>query len=183
MSAIIPQSRPQWRRERVIQCLTEHGSTGDVALLGVRGYYRDTMGVKGKNDFGLYDDAIFLVGKSFFSSFNANTDPGRDGVNPKIGKPYAVLKPGNWKYRLGMHKSSYMALVQADEVTVLRGETKEETGWFGINIHKGSLNSTSSEGCQTIYPLQWPAFIAAVQAEMKQSGAKTIHYVLMEGQG
>lgn len=183
MSKMVPPNRPQWPRERVMLRLAEMGVRDAVALLAVRGYYRDSMGVAGCNDLGIYDDAVFLASPNVFASFNANTDPSRSGLNPKIGKPYAMLKPGVWRYEVGKHKGRYTALVQAAAVTVRRGDFGEETGMFGINVHPGSLNSVSSEGCQTIYPAQWAAFIASVQLEMLRCKARTIRYALMEGQG
>ncbi len=182
MSGIVPANRPQWSRERVMVKLAELGALGTVSLLGVRGYYRDSMGAKGRNDLGIYDDAIFLCGPNTFAGFNANTDPARGGINPKVGKPYAVLKPGVWLYKVGLHKQSYTALIQAAAVTVLR-DKDEESGWFGINIHKGGESSVSSEGCQTIHPRQWAAFIASVQLEMQRAKVSRINYALMEGQG
>lgn len=184
MSSIVPARRPQWSRDRVREHLRAQGVLdGRVALLGVRGYYRDSMGVVGRNDFGLYDDAMFLLGADVFTSFTSNTDPARAGVNAKIGKPYAVLAPGVWCYRLGQHKGKYLALVQDSPVIVRRGDTATERGWFGINIHKGSYTSTSSEGCQTIHPSQWAEFIAAVQRAMARAQARSIPYVLVEAQG
>jgi lysozyme len=182
MGKMLPASRPQWSRERVMVELARLGVTAPVALFAGRGYYRDSMGVVGRNDRGIYDDAIFLIGPNVFASYNANTDPGRTGINPKVGKPYAVLAPGVWSYMVGKHKGEYTALVQADPVLVVR-DTYEETGWFGINIHRGSVNSTSSEGCQTIHPTQWAGFIAAVQLEMMRCKVKRIPYALAEVQG
>jgi hypothetical protein len=72
-------------------------------------------------------------------------------------------------------------LVQGDEVTVVR-DNQEETGWFGINIHRGASpknRGTGSEGCSVIPPAQWPAFIALVESEMKRNNAKTLSYVLV----
>ncbi len=182
MSGIVPLSRPAWPIARAEPLVRRAGITAPVALLGVRGYFRDTMGVKGKNDVGIYDDAIFVLCPNGVISFNANTDPSRLGMNAKIGKPMAMLAPGTWTYMPGMHKGQYLALVQARPVTVLRGDT-EDTGWFGINIHKGGYNTTSSEGCQTIYPDQWDSFISLVQAQMARVERKTISYLLMEAQG
>jgi lysozyme len=51
---------------------------------------------------------------------------------------------------------------------------------IAINIHKGGYRTTSSEGCQTIHPSQWPAFVALVYSEMDRVGQKTIPYLLME---
>jgi lysozyme len=60
----------------------------------------------------------------------------------------------------------------------MRGDS-EETGRFAINIHRGGNTATSSEGCQTIPPAQWPAFIALVETELKRNNAKTLSYVLV----
>src|SRR5687767_15374666 len=127
------------------------------------------MGVPGKNDRGIYDDALFVISPNAYATFNANTDPARHGINPKIGKPYALLKPGRWLYRKGKHKlndpNGYAAFIQAGDVTVIRdpGDGKpawEETGRFGVNGHRGGRLSTSSEGCWTIWPDQWEAMRA-----------------------
>lgn len=148
------------------------------ALLGRRGYYRDSMGVEGRNDKGIYDDAIFLVSPTAYKAFNANTDPSVDRTG------VATLRTGLWIYKIGTHGLSkpkdkqYTALVQAREVWVDRAETPADYGYFGINIHRGSFNSTSSLGCQTIYPTQWEDFIASVQKEMNAFDRKTIPYLL-----
>lgn len=144
-------------------------------LVGIRGYYHDDHSA---NLRGIYDDAIFLVTPDMFVPFNANTDPSvfRKGI--------AKLRAGIWQYKLGIHGLSrpkaqqYQALVQAAPVTVLRDGGADDSGWFGINIHRGGINSTSSLGCQTIPPAQWPAFIALVSQEMKRFGQKFIPYVL-----
>jgi lysozyme len=162
-------------------------------LVGIRGYYRDSMGAKGKNDVGLFDDALILISPNVHAAWNANVDPSRLGWNPKVKKPMAQLKPGVYRYRLGKHGirsgNPYPALVQAGPVTVYRGDS-EETGWFGINIHAagGGVStmprSTSSEGCQTVpgrYGLkgsQYDSFYSLVAAEMRRNNAKTVSYVL-----
>jgi hypothetical protein len=162
-----------------------------VIVVGQRGYYRDTMGAPGVNDRGIYDDAIFLVSPSAFTSFNANTDPSsyRKGRGTGPTKGMASLKPGAWYvHRFDKHKGKYLALCQRlGPVTVIRdGDPPyEDTGMFGINIHKGSYNSTSSEGCQTIHPGQWDSFIslAADQAQRYYNDRwKTvvIPYILLE---
>jgi lysozyme len=180
MSAIIPPSRPMQKRADTARELSGFAVTEKVALLGVRGYYRDTMGVPGKNDRGIYDDAIFLYSPEAHVAFNANTDPS------VTRKHIAVLRQGLWYYKVGIHGLSkpkaqqYTALVQAGEVTVIRDDEGSDKGYFGINIHRGSYGSTSSLGCQTIFPDQWPAFIALVQSEMKRAGQKTIPYLLVE---
>jgi len=175
-----PPALPRQAREETLRLVRAAGVTDAVALLGVRGYYRDTMGTPGVNDRGLYDDAIFLVSPEAHVAFTANTDPSvfRPGI--------ASLVPGVWRYKIGTHGLSrpkpqrYPALVQAAPVTVARDGGARETGWFGINIHRGSRHSTSSEGCQTIWPEQWEAFMACVRAELKRAGQPAIPYVLLE---
>ena len=181
MTSIAPPSRPKLTRGAVEFILARHKVTAPVALVGVRGYYRDSMGQPGVNDRGLYDDALFLISADTFAGFNANTDPSvaRRGI--------ATLKPGTWRYQLGIHglnrpaSQRYKALVQAGPVTVHRDDTGDDTGWFGINIHRGSRTTTSSLGCQTLVPDQWPAFIALVEQELKRAGQTVVPYVLTEG--
>ena len=184
MGAMVPGNRPQREREWAAKFLSDAGvSPAKAALLGVRGYFRDSMGVVGKNDRGIYDDALFVVTPATFESYNANTDPSVTRRN------VAVLKAGLWWYKRGIHGLSkpvsqqYMALVQAAEVTVVRDGVGDDTGWFGINIHRGSYQSTSSLGCQTIHPDQWEKFYALVTAELRRLGQTTIPYLLIEQQG
>jgi len=152
-------------------------TTDQVYLVGIRGYYEDTMGKPGQNDRGIYDDAMFLVAPGEFYSFNANTDPS------VVKKGVSMLKPGIYPYRKGKHGLSkpgggYPALRPAtpgEALPVVRDDVGESTG-VAINIHRGSYNSTSSLGCQTIYPAQWDEFITAVYRLM----GKTINYHLIE---
>lgn len=178
MSAILPPARPKQTREQTLSILKGYNIEGEFALLGIRGYYRQTMGDPAKNDRGIYDDAIFLLTPTAYVAFNANVDPSvfRPGI--------AVLKPGKYRYKLGIHNLSkarnrqYPALVQAAPVTVSRDGGKDETGYFGINIHRGSTTTTSSKGCQTIPPAQWDGFLAIVKSEMKRHGKREIPYIL-----
>lgn len=176
-----PAKRPVRSLAQVLKHLADARVKDAVALIGIRGFreFAD-LGRPGRNDRGIYDDAIFLVGPSHFSAYNANTDP-------SIARPrVAVLKAGLWRYKIGIHGLSrpaeqrYRALVQAAEVTVLRDEAGPDTGWFGINIHRGSRGSTSSLGCQTIWPDQWTAFLAAVEDQLRRAGQKEIPYLLLQ---
>lgn len=185
-AAIVPKLRPEMGRYAALALLEKHGVKGP-AILARRGYYRDAMGQIGVNDIGIYDDAMMIVTPSFFGTFNANCDPSRH--KPGI----ATLKAGVWMYKLGTHNLSkdpkihprYTALVQAEPVTVQRWKSddeapSEDTGRFGINIHCGGYHTTSSEGCLTIYPDQWQAFIELVQLEVKRHSLVRIPVVMSD---
>jgi hypothetical protein len=99
--------------------------------------------------------------------FPATTDPGTYWLkNPMNPQGTAILKHGQYKqaYQIGLHRGQYYALVQRQPVTVLRDYDRNavldffngrlETGLFGINIHRASVNGTTktidrySAGCQ-----------------------------------
>lgn len=174
--SIVPATRPNMPDEWVRllgQALAKVDAP--VHLVGRRGFYLD-MGKPDANDRALYDDAIWLITPERVTPFNANCDPSH------FRKDIANLVPGVWSYRVGKHKvnspSGYTALVQAGAVTVARDQGKTESGWFGINIHRGGNSVTGSLGCQTIPPTQWDAFIAAVQRELLNHRQQTIPYIL-----
>jgi lysozyme len=180
---MIPNSKPQVSRAEIESILRAHGVTDKVCLVGVRGYYRDSMGQPGRNDRAIYDDAIIVISPSVYSTYNANTDPTpwRHGV--------ASLRPGVHRYRKGNHGISkpgggYPALRPATKNEALPvdrdGIASPEPG-IAINIHKGGNSTTSSLGCQTIPPGQWSSFIETVYSEMKREGQDTIPYVLIVG--
>lgn len=147
-------------------------------VLGIRGYYKKTMGNPLTNDRGIYDDALFILSDDVFAAFNANTDPSveRPGI--------ANLKTGVWRYKPGIHKINspkrYPAFVQAGKVTVNRDGKGDDTGFFGINIHRGGYHTTSSEGCQTIYPDQWESFRALLNDQLKRYDQSDFPYVLID---
>jgi len=170
-----------------------------LIIVGIRGYYMKSMGDPSRNDRGIYDDAIFTLSPNVTASFNANTDPSkvRAGQGGGAAKGMASLAPGFWPvYRFDLHRGRYLALCQrAGPVTVLRdgkAEAYEDRGDFGINIHRGGYSTTGSEGCQTIPPNQWPAFIELAQSEATRlfgvefrdgrliSQSPVIPYVLLE---
>lgn len=190
MTAARPGGRPKMTADEV-RALVKARHPGftppAVFVVGIRGYYRDGMGRRGENDRGMYDDALFAFTPSGFRAFNGNTDPTgyRKGHGIGATKGMASLTPGVWPvYRVGKHKGQYLALCQhGGPVTVMRDGAPPypDTGNFGINIHKGGINTTSSEGCQTIPPDQWPEFINFVANAAKAQGV--VPYVLLDGVG
>jgi hypothetical protein len=170
-------NKPKLTQPEALALINAFSLTDPVKVLGIRGYYKKTMGNPVSNDRGIWDDALFIVSPDVFASFNANTDPSI--YRPRI----ASLNPGVWWYKPGIHHigkpTAYPAFVQADKVTVSRDQAKEETGYFGINIHKGGFNTTSSEGCQTIYRDQWDSFYHTVVDQLKRFDQKKFPYILI----
>ena len=137
------------------------------------------MGPGPGNDRGIYDDCIALLSPTAYATFNANTDPSI--YSPGI----ATLVPGVHRYRKGRHGISrgagYPALrpaTKGEALPVTRDSQAGVSEGIAINIHRGSLNATSSRGCQTIYPTQWMAFWTLTYAEMARHAQLTIPYVL-----
>jgi len=191
---IIPAQKPRLSsselRKRIARFPIDR-SNYPIVIIGIRGYYLNTLGQPGRNDRGIYDDAIFIDTEQVTAAFNANTDPTgyRKGTGFGKTKGLATLKPGLWMaHKFGLHKGKYLALVQRmSTVTVVRDGTPdyEDTGYFGINIHKGGLKSTNSEGCQTIHPTQWDSFVTLAKDQaVRYFGAEwnkvVIPYVLLE---
>lgn len=178
MSDIVPAARPQLSIVDARKLLAAHGVTDQTVIIGQRGYYRDSMGEKGKNDRGLFDDAITVLSPRVFRTFNGNTDPSA----PDTGTRLATLQPGVWDFKLGLHhpgtSKEYPCLVQAGPVTVLRDNGVKESGEFYIHIHHAGLYTTTSAGCQTVYLPQWPEFFQLVKSEMAFYKLATIPYLL-----
>jgi lysozyme len=177
---MVPNSRPQQAKDKTLAMVIKARIEDLVCLVGIRGYYSETFQPSG-NQRGIYDDAIILISPSTHATFNANTDPSvyRKGI--------AVLKTGVHRFRKGHHgitkpSGGYPALRPAnaqEELPVTRDKEGDSMG-VAINIHRGSYNSTSSAGCQTIYPAQWDSFINLVYGEMARYNQKTIPYLLTE---
>jgi hypothetical protein len=180
LSKIVPKQKPRLSSTELHDILAPYNidrKKYPVVVVGIRGYYMDTMGVPRKNDRGIYDDAIFIDAPNVTAAFNANTDP-------SVFKPgIAVLKPGLYfVHKIDLHRGLYPALCQrAGVVTVIRDGNPpvEATGYFGINIHKGGKNVTSSLGCQTIFPDQWPSFFNLVIDSLKRVFGKKYESVVV----
>ena len=195
MTVPVPNDRPRLSSTDLRMMISHYEidrTKHPVIVIGIRGYYLNTMGTVAKNDRNIYDDALFIDSPTVTASYNANTDPTffRRGTGKGSSKGMATLKPGLWMaHKFGLHNNKYLALVQRlGAVTVIRDGNPDYDDMgtdFGINIHRGSYNSTGSEGCQTIYPAQWPSFITlakdqAVRYFGTQWNKVVIPYVLIE---
>ncbi len=134
----------------------------DVNIVGVR---NSAPGTKVTN---LFDDKLTISyrvdGKWQYHEWDATTEPGKKGVLQfHNSKGVARLVPGQYRgvYKLSLHQGKYEAVCQRlGDVTVWRDgnkdmnfdEVKQDTGMFGINIHKAGTVSSFvenwSEGCQ-----------------------------------
>ena len=162
---MIPQERPKLTREEAVKHFEAPYGGLDfdkfpLYRLSIRGYYKKSIGAPDKNDFGVYDDAIFLITKDGFWAFNANTDPSKKGV--------AMLIPGLYYAQgLDLHQNRYPALCQRlGSMEVWRykpdGSRWTDAGYFGVNCHSGGKTKTNSEACETIYPMQYGEFLHVV---------------------
>ncbi len=182
-------NKPKLGIEGVLKLIADHNVDRHkypVVLVAVRGYFRDTMGKPGANDRGIYDDACFVVTPNEMRAYNFNTDPSgyRKGSGRGSEKGMASLKPGVWMYKTGLHKG-YAAFVQAGEVTVVRDGTHgnyEDHGYFGINLHRGGVNGTSSLGCQTWPREQFDGAKEFIYGQLHAYGEGPFPYVLVDGE-
>lgn len=174
MSEVVPANRPQLSIVDARKLLAALGVIDQTVIIGIRGFFDADK----KNRRGWFDDAFIVLSPRVFRTFNGNTDPS----DPDTGTRLATLQPGVWDFKLGTHHpgtpNAYPCLVQAGPVTVRRDNGVRETGEFYIHIHHGGVNTTTSEGCQTIYRPQYDEFYALVKGEMEFYGLATIPYAL-----
>jgi hypothetical protein len=139
----------------------------------VKPYQLNIVGLRSKNtNANSFDDEIHVFYKTEkgdwnYHSYKATTDPGTFWLsNPSYSQGTAILGQGQYKdaYAIGLHRGKYEALRQVKPVTVIRDYNRdslldlnngtEETGIFGINIHRAESNGTTkyidkySAGCQ-----------------------------------
>lgn len=182
----IPDSKPQIKKEDVLKILAKQSKVDEdlspLTIIGIRGYYSKSMGTTQGNDINLYDDAVILIGKGVFATYNFNTDP---SFVKKNGRSLAMLNTGTYKFARGKHRGKYNALRAYPEGVVLpcTRDGKPATCSF-INIHKGGVSPSTagltwSEGCQTVPSPQWDSFITTVYSQMTKYNMKTVDYILM----
>lgn len=190
-------------QNEALQIVAQHGIIDAVVVIGVRNK---------NNSINIYDDEIGILTPDSYTAYKGNTDPSvtRKGI--------AVLQPGVYLYKRGLHGIShlnlsdpadkglldtliatghdlppiagrllpYWALRQAGPVTVKReGQISPETEmdpdqWPWIDIHRGGYSTTSSLGCQTIFPDQWPAFRNTIFDAIKTHGQTLVKYCLIQ---
>jgi len=166
-------------------------------------YNLNIIGLRNNNRIpNSFDDYIVVMwkykGQWNFCKYEATTDPGLYYLHhPLSPKGTAILKEGQYFhcFCLGLHQGKYKALVQFMPLTVIRdfnkdnyldfASGKEETGLFGINIHRANLTGKTininqwSAGCQVFADsAQFNEFISlCVKAEIYWG--KTFSYTLI----
>lgn len=180
--AMKPNARPELSRAdlvKIIEANKINRKEYPVVFVGIVSYFLDSMGKRGVNDIGIYDDAIFIDAPGGMKAFNANCDPS------VYRRRIATLVPGKiYHYKMGDHRigkpTAYPAFRQLKPVLVDRYGIGIEKLDSTINIHKGGLYTTSSLGCQTIYPSQWKEMKEFGYAELKAAKQKAIPYLLIK---
>lgn len=153
--------------ETLKQCLLQKGYR-----VFTRPYELNVVGIRsGSNIPNAFDDSINVFyndGTNWhFNNYPATTDPGMQYLKQPINNAgTAILKQGQYYncYAIGLHRGLYSALVQQAAVTVIRDfnkdgrldfySGKEETGMFGINVHRAQQTGVTkyvaghSAGCQ-----------------------------------
>ncbi|AUC75769.1 peptidoglycan-binding domain-containing protein [Olleya sp. Bg11-27] len=156
----------------------------------------------------LFDDELVVIWKENGSykvkRYPLTTDPGKGYLGSVMINPKgtAILKAGQYRnaYKLGLHRSKYIALVQRNgPVTVYRDNNKngsldfmignQDSGYFGINIHKAGTNSARvnkwSAGCQVFKrEAHFNELISLCKKSERKYGAGTkFTYTLLEKRG
>lgn len=152
-----------------------------------------------------FDDFLLLFyrynGEWIYNMFSITTDPGIYWLErPMNTAGTAILKEGQYRscYKLGLHRGKYTALVQRNgTVTVIRdfdrdddldyNSGREQTGYFGINIHRANKWNRSiqvdrwSAGCQVFAdPVQFNAFIDACKRSKEIFGNSFTYTLIHE---
>lgn len=154
-------------------------------------------GAKTEHAFKQYEK---FVNKYRVLLFNATTDPGTYYLeNPVNVKGAAVLKEGIYKdaFKIGYHKNkkNHKAFIQIGPVTVYRDNDKdnvpeksnlEETGLFGINIHRAYIDGRDSidkwsAGCQVLQEVKSLELMLSI-AQYFKGTTKKIDYLLIREQ-
>jgi len=148
-----------------------------------------------------FDDRIYVFwktpeGKWEGRDYPATTDPSTYWLEkPMAVSGTAILKQGQYRYTIGLHKGQYKALVQDGPVTVIRdydrnaildfNNGREETGKFGINIHRAASAGTTvqvgmySAGCQVFASAaDFDDFMALATRSIEKYGP--VYYTLID---
>lgn len=188
-------TRPMVARDVVEAFLAQYRLTLEehpVIALGLRG----ALDLGRPNRIGGFDDVLVVLTPRLCEAFVGNTDPSSEIPNR------ANLVTGIHWFAPGFHHPGtprqYPAFVQDGPIVVSRWQTedvlagtKDERGtcvggglWrgeFAIHIHDSmGVNTTGSEGCQTLIKTEWPAFYALLSHELQLANRSRFPYLLVD---
>lgn len=179
---------------------------GHVVFSNPNGFDLNIVGIRSKETkAGRFDDLLVVfhrrAGQWCYNAFPATTDPGLYYLeNPLVESGTGIMKPGQYRgaYKIGKHQDKYDALVQrGGRITVVRDfnrdgvldldSGREESGYFGGNIHRASATIESVEVgkwsalCQVIAnPWDFQIFMALCRAGAKAFGNSFTYTLLHE---
>ena len=146
-------NRPKITQEETARIVEKHFGAvpPPLLLIAIRGYFLNSVGKRGENDYNVWDDAVLVTENGQLQrAFNANTDPS------KIKSGLAMLNEGLYYFYKGMHKNRIRAFRAFPEGVKLPCKRQDALGnWHSsvcsaINIHDGGERDTWSAGCQTV---------------------------------
>lgn len=167
-------------------------TTYPVIALGLQG----ALG-KGPNTIGGFDDALVILTPTLCEAFTGNTDPSSETPGR------ANLVTGISWFKPGFHHpgtpKQYAAFVQDGPILVKRWQTDDVQagtkdpgkgecqgngiwkGEFAIHIHDAmGVNTTGSEGCQTVIKTEWPAYHTLLLSELTKARMTRFPYLLID---
>jgi hypothetical protein len=154
----------------------------------------------------VFDDALGCIwtdssGNLSMKVWPGTTDPGTYWLNnPMRTEGTAILKEGQYLdcWKLGLHNGKYMALIQTgNQVKVYRDGDRDNVlemapdsvmeGWFGINMHRATVNGESTQvnkwsaGCQvTAVTADHDEKVELAEQQTAQTGRDTYSNTLMD---
>lgn len=155
----------------------------------------------------LYDDLLVVIYRTPSSEeftrviYKITTEPGLYYMTKKLlnKKGTSIMVPGQYSgcYMIGKHNKKYKALVQKKAVKVYRDDNKdqtynmnpkkEDTGIFGINIHRSDeFKETTyinrySAGCQVFAnPKEFERFMYLCEKQNEYFKGNSFTYTLLE---
>jgi hypothetical protein len=168
----------------------------DLNIIGVR---------KANGTPNAFDDTLYCIykvnGVWQVKQWKITTDPGLYWLNNPMNRMGTAAVVADRQYRslwqIGLHKGSYKALVQANDVSVHRDTNKDskvdydpgniQTGHFGINCHRATENKGGSirvdkwsAGCQVFAdPDDFAEFLSICDKQVSQRGWTKFTYTLL----
>lgn len=202
----VPAANGQPKLSRI---LTVMRSKGYKVFTGAKGIDLNIVGIRSSSrKSGQFDDwlTVFWIdgktGQWVYHAWPATTDPGSSFLTKPIRKVRhkgtAILKPGQYRscYKIGKHRKKYTALVQCGKVTVFRDNDRDEildtdgdqeTGKYGINIHRAHYRDVLQEvgrhsaGCQVFQdPRDFATFMGFVRKSARRFGNRFTYTLLEE---